>query len=229
YFQSKGKPLAVSMGDYAASGGYWISCHANRIFADPLTITGSIGIYGMIPNAAELAKKIGVTPQTVATNPAADFPSLLRPMNTEQLSAMQKMIEVGYDKFITRVATGRKMSKSKVESMAEGRVWDGATALKLGLVDQLGDLKAACDWVQKEIDKSGKSECELEYLPTLEPGFWDMIRLSQQSEFKITLIKEAAKFVPEAEYALEVANILRRRAVQSRIVPMKTEYNFMRW
>ncbi|MDE6559045.1 MAG: signal peptide peptidase SppA, partial [Muribaculaceae bacterium] len=229
YFQQKGKPLAVSMGDYAASGGYWISCHANRIFADPLSITGSIGIFGMFPNAAELARKIGVNPQYVSTNPSADFPSLFRPMNETQLGAMQKMIEEGYDKFITRVATGRKMSKTKVESIAEGRVWDGRTALKLGLVDELGDLQAACDWVSNEVRKTKESDLGYEYLPTLDPGFWDMIRLAQQSEIRITMIKEVAKFVPEAEYALEVANVLRRRSIQARIVPMQTFYGGSQW
>lgn len=228
YFQKQGKPLAVSMGDYAASGGYWISCHANRIFADPLTITGSIGIFGMIPNVAELANKIGVTPQYVSTNPDADFPSLLKPMNESQLAAMQKMIEVGYNKFIDRVATGRKMPKSKVEAIAEGRVWDGQTALKLGLVDQLGDLQAACDWVQKEVKKSGDDDCDFEYLPTLELGFWDMVRISQQSELKINMIKQISQFIPESQYAYEVANVLRRRSIQARIVPFMTEYGKMR-
>lgn len=220
YFQSQDKPLAVSMGDYAASGGYWISCHANRIFADPMTITGSIGIFGMIPNIEGLVKKIGVTPQFISTNPEADFPSLLRPMTDAQLAAMQKMIEVGYDKFITRVATGRKMSKQKVEAIAEGRVWDGATAKKLGLVDQLGSLADACEWVKGQVKKDGKDNLEIEYLPQLEPSFWDIVRISATSDAKIALIKQTAEFVPEAAYAVEVANILRRRSLQARIVPI---------
>ncbi|MDE6272217.1 MAG: signal peptide peptidase SppA [Muribaculaceae bacterium] len=219
YFQSKEKPLAVSMGDYAASGGYWISCHANRIFADPMTITGSIGIYGLIPDVSGLARKIGVTPQFVSTNPDADFPSFLRPMTEAQHAAMQKMIEKGYDQFITRVATGRKMSKQKVMTIAEGRVWDGQTALKLGLVDQLGSLSDACDWVKSQAKKDGK-EPVLEYLPNMEPSFWDMVRISTQSQMRLALIEEIGKVVPESEYAVEAANILRRRAVQARIVPI---------
>lgn len=220
YFQDQGKPLAVSMGDYAASGGYWISCEADKIYADPMTITGSIGIFGLIPDASELAHKIGVTPQFISTNPSADFPSILRPMTEPQLAAMQSMIERGYDKFITRVANGRKINKAKVESIAEGRVWDGATALKLGLVDELGNLESAIDWVKLEVNKESKGDLNVEYLPEMQPSFWDMVAISAQSQARITLMKEAAKFVPESDYALEVANILRRRAIQSRIVPI---------
>ena len=140
YFQSKGKPMAVSMGDYAASGGYWISCHANRIFADPLTITGSIGIFGLIPNVEGLAHKIGVSPQSVSTNPEADFPALYRPMTEKQQAAMQSYVERGYDEFIERVSSGRNMQESKVRTIGEGRVWDAQKALEIGLVDQLGSL-----------------------------------------------------------------------------------------
>lgn len=225
YFQSQGKPLAVSMGDYAASGGYWISCCADKIFADPLTITGSIGIFGMIPDASQLAEKVGVHPQFISTNPSADFPSLLRPMTETQHAAMQSMIEKGYDKFITRVAKGRKMDKQKVEQIAEGRVWDGKTALGLGLVDELGSLESACDWVKSQVNKNDKTDLSLEYFPETQPSFWDMVRISTQSEAKITLIKEVMKSVPEAQYAIEVANILRRRSVQARMVPYYTDYS----
>lgn len=219
YFQSKGKPLAVSMGDYAASGGYWISCHADRIFADPLTITGSIGIFGMIPNAAGLAEKVGVTPQFVSTNPDADFPSLLRPLTETQLAAMQKMIEKGYDQFLTRVATGRKMDKNKVAAIAEGRVWDGETALKLGLVDAMGNLTDATEWVRGQIKDKDREKCKVVSYPTLEPSFWDFLQMSQQSDIRLAMLKEVAGEVPEAEYAKEASYILLRRPVQARIVP----------
>lgn len=228
YFQSKGKPLAVSMGDYAASGGYWISCHANRIFADPLTITGSIGIFGMIPNASGLARKAGVTPQFISTNPDADFPSLLRPMTEAQLAAMQKMIEVGYDKFLTRVASGRKMSKQKVAAIAEGRVWDGKTALSLGLVDDLGGLYEAREWLRSQLPEKDREKCGVRSYPTLEPTFWDMVKISSQSDMRIALIKEAAGFVPEAEYAVEVANILRRKPIQARMAPYRAGWQMQR-
>lgn len=224
YFKSKGKPFAVSMGDYAASGGYWISCQADRIFADPLTVTGSIGIFGMIPNAERLAQNIGVNPQQVSTNPDVDFPSLLKPMTEPQLASMQKMVERGYDQFVGRVASGRKLSEKRVRVIAEGRVWDGQKALTLKLVDQLGGMQAAIDWVQKKIDE-GKDKgkpCKVAFYPELDNNFWSLIQLSMQNELRLTLIREAVKLAPEASYAEEMELILSRRAIQARMMPFKT-------
>lgn len=147
YFKSKNKKLAVSMGDYAASGGYWISAGADRIFAEPLTITGSIGIFGMVPNIQGLTEKIGIHPQTVSTNPEADFPKIFKPMTEGQKAALQKDVERGYTQFIERVAKGRKKSVQDVESIASGRVWDAVTAKNIGLVDELGGLQDAISWV----------------------------------------------------------------------------------
>ena len=213
YFQKKGKPLAVSMGDYAASGGYWISCHADRIFADPATITGSIGIFGLFPNAAGLMNKIGVSPQFVATNPKADFPSLFKAMDEEQMSAMQKFITKGYDRFIERVATGRKMKPEAVRRIAEGRVWDGMKAKQLGLVDDLGDLEAVVEWVRGKCKKGDK--LKVASYPSVEAGFWDMVKISMQSELQTMLIKEAVKYAPDAAYADQVSKLLRRRHEQA--------------
>lgn len=173
YFQSTGKPLAVSMGDYAASGGYWISCGANRIFADPLTITGSIGIFGLIPNVKELVNKIGVTPQTVSTNPDANFPSLFYPMTEPQQAAMQKYVERGYDKFVARVAKGRNLSEEQVRRIGEGRVWDAVKAKEIGLVDELGGLHDAVDWLAEKCDLGASYDVAL--YPTLESTMWDFI------------------------------------------------------
>lgn len=173
YFQSKGKPVAVSMGDYAASGGYWISCCSDRIFADPLTITGSIGIFGLIPNVSGLAEKIGVTPQSVSTNPEADFPDLYKPMNERQLAAMQKYVERGYDEFIKRVSEGRKMDEAKVRAIGEGRVWDAQKAKEIGLVDELGSLHDALEWVAAKENLGEKWSVAL--YPSIESTLLDMI------------------------------------------------------
>lgn len=173
YFQSKGKPLAVSMGDYAASGGYWISCCANRIFADPLTITGSIGIFGLIPNVSGLMDKIGVTPQLVSTNPEAQFPAFVTPMNETQQAGMQAFVERGYDTFVARVARGRKMTEEKVRTIGEGRVWSAGKALEIGLIDQLGGLGQAVEWVSKQC-KLGKDP-DVAIYPTIESTVWDML------------------------------------------------------
>ena len=173
YFKSTGKPFAVSMGAYAASGGYWISCGADRIFADPLTITGSIGIFGLIPNAKGLTEKLGVNPQTVNTDPEADFPNLYYPMSETQLAAMQKYVERGYDTFVARVAKGRKMDEKKVRVIGEGRVWPAEKALEIGLIDALGSTADAYRWVAAKA-KLGESYDVAEY-PTLEDDIWNMI------------------------------------------------------
>lgn len=173
YFQSKGKPLAVSMGDYAASGGYWISCHANRIFADPLTITGSIGIFGIFPNIEGLTKKIGMTPQYVYTNPDASISNIFKPFSETQKEALQKDIVRGYDEFIDRVATGRNMDPAKVREIGEGRVWGAEMALEKGLIDELGSLQDAIEWIAENKDLG--DDWTLSVYPEVETTVWDFI------------------------------------------------------
>ncbi len=138
------KPVVVSMGGMAASGGYYISCAANRIFAEPTTLTGSIGIFGLIPDASELlTEKIGLKFDVVKTNDMADMGTLSRPFNEQESAQLQKMIERGYDTFTRRVAEGRGISQDSVKVIGEGRVWTGEQGLKIGLVDELGNLDAA--------------------------------------------------------------------------------------
>lgn len=144
YFKSQDKPFYVSMGDYAASGGYYISCGADRIFADATTLTGSIGVFGMIPEASELLNnKLGIHVSFVESNPNAAFPSLVRALTPEQLQAMQNGVNDVYALFTQRVADGRDMPVDSVRTIAEGRVWVGTSALRLGLVDEIGDLQDA--------------------------------------------------------------------------------------
>ena len=143
YIKSK-KPIVVSMGDYAASGGYYISCAANYIFAEPVTITGSIGIFGMFPNLAGTADKISLNSDEVKTHENAGMMSnLFRSLTDYEKAQMQKNIERGYDTFISRVAQGRKMSKAMVDSIGHGRVWTGKQAIERKLVDELGGLDEA--------------------------------------------------------------------------------------
>lgn len=175
YFKSKGKPLAVSMGDYAASGGYWISAGADIIYADPLTVTGSIGIFGLVPNVGKLVNMIGLHPQTVSTNPGVMFPSIFYPMSADQEAALQKNVERGYDKFINRVAEGRHKSAEYIRSIAEGRVWSALQAQKLGLVDRLGGLEQAVDWVAGKADISNYNVVSY---PLPENSFWSMLASS---------------------------------------------------
>ncbi|MDD3322204.1 MAG: signal peptide peptidase SppA [Paludibacter sp.] len=137
------KPLIVSMGDYAASGGYYISCIADKIIAQPNTITGSIGIFGVIPNFKGFHEKIGVTFDGVKTNKMSDMISLDRAFTPDERNLMQNYVNRGYELFVKRCADGRKMTTDQIKNIAEGRVWTGEDALKIGLVDKLGDLSDA--------------------------------------------------------------------------------------
>ena len=140
------KPVVVSMGGMAASGGYYISCGANQIFAEPMTLTGSIGIFGMIPDASELlTQKLGLTFDVVKTNAMSDFGAMGRPFNANEAAKMQGYVNRGYELFTSRVADGRGMEQDSVKAIAEGRVWTGEQALSIGLVDKLGNLNDAVE------------------------------------------------------------------------------------
>jgi protease IV len=138
------KTMVVSFGDVAASGGYYISCPADQIVAHPNTITGSIGIFGIIPNMNELLNdKLGITTDVVKTNKNSDLLSISRPMTEYERQLMQQMIEEGYDLFISHVAEGRGMTPEQVDSIGQGRVWSGENAKEIGLVDTFGGLQDA--------------------------------------------------------------------------------------
>ena len=139
------KPVSVSMSDYAASGGYYISCAADTIVAEPTTLTGSIGIFGMVPNVKGLTDKIGLTYDVVKTNKYSDFGNIMRPFNEGEKALLQMTITEGYNTFIGRCAEGRHMTKEAIEKIAEGRVWTGEAAKELGLVDELGGIDKALD------------------------------------------------------------------------------------
>ena len=142
----KNKPVIASMGDYAASGGYYISSNASRIFSDKNTITGSIGVIALLPNAQELSNKIGVHYETVKTNRNADvMENIFRPLTAAERAAMQRSVNDFYDTFLQRCAEGRGMEVEQVKEYAEGRVWSGVDALKIGLVDYTGGLRCAID------------------------------------------------------------------------------------
>ena len=141
----KEKPVVVSMGDYAASGGYYISCGADWIVADPTTLTGSIGIFGMVPNVEGLTNKLGLKFDIVKTNKFSDFGVIGRAMNNDEKALVQMNINEGYDLFISRCAEGRNMTKEAIDKIGQGRVWTGSKALELGLVDELGGISRALE------------------------------------------------------------------------------------
>lgn len=173
YFKSKGKPLYVSMGDYAASGGYYISCGADTIFADRTTLTGSIGVFGMIPDASGLiTDKFGVNFSTVETNPNAAGIGIAQGMTPAQHAAMQRSVDNIYDLFTSRVADGRGMSQDSVKAIAEGRVWTGGRALELGLVDYLGSLGATIEAIAENLDMDPSHVVRY---PNTEEKLWEKI------------------------------------------------------
>ena len=141
----KVKPVIVSMGNVAASGGYYIAAGANKIFAEPTTITGSIGVFGTVPNMTELADKVGINAEQVGTNKNAVEYSLFEPMQESFKNQVQESIEETYRTFLKRVSEGRNMTMAQVDSVAQGRVWSGTEALQVGLVDELGNLDDAID------------------------------------------------------------------------------------
>jgi len=146
----KVKPVVVSMGDVAASGGYWISADADRIFAEPNTITGSIGVFGLLFDFQKLANNNGVTWDVVKTARLADIQTVYRPKTPQELAIYQQSVDRIYDLFLTRVASGRKLSKQRVAQIAQGRVWSGEEAKQIGLVDQIGGLDAAIQYTAKQ-------------------------------------------------------------------------------
>ena len=145
-------PVVVSMGTVAASGGYWISTYADKIYAEPNTITGSIGVIGMFMNIKEIANRHGFTFDVVKTGKFADVLSISRPKSPEEMAIIQKEVDEVYSDFLRKVAEGRNQPLAKIEKIAEGRVWSGADALELGLVDELGGLEKAIAHAAKMAD-----------------------------------------------------------------------------
>lgn len=167
-----GKPFYVSMSDMAASGGYYISCGAKKIYAEPTTLTGSIGIFGIIPNIQPLLKdKLGVNTYTVSTGQGA-MPSIMEPMTQSQRDAMQAYVNNGYELFVKRCAEGRGKSIDEIKAVAEGRVWDGQSALNHGLVDKLGGLDVALSDMAAEL---GEDIYYVTEYPAVKTKWWEML------------------------------------------------------
>ena len=180
----KVKPLVVSMGHLAASGGYWISTYGDRIFAEPTTITGSIGVFGLLPNVKKLANGHGITWDSVQTAKLANPMTLTRPKNDLELNRIQGLVDHIYEQFVAKVADSRKMKKEAVHEIAQGRVWSGREAVKLGLVDEIGGLGAAL----KHAAKMAKAENDFYVAgPEREPdALKDLLRnLSQGKSRKL--------------------------------------------
>lgn len=171
--RQKGLPVVVSMGDYAASGGYYISCGADYIYASPNTLTGSIGIFGLVPDVSGLREKVGIDIDGVGTNKFSASHMLLKGMNNDEHQLMQSMVERGYDLFTSRCAQGRHISQDSIKAIGEGRVWLGTDALKIGLVDSLGSMD---DAILKAAALAGVEHYTMAYYPKKRDFFEDFLK-----------------------------------------------------
>jgi len=175
------KPVIVSMGDVAASGGYYIACVADTIVANPTTITGSIGVFGMLPNAKKLLNKtLGVTFDGVKTNKYSDFPTITRPLGSDEKALFQNYVEAFYKVFLTRCAEGRHTTNETIDEVGQGRVWSGENAIGIQLVDVLGGIDTAIE-IAKE--KAGLTEYKIKEMPEELSPFEEMFK-GMKSEAK---------------------------------------------
>ncbi len=214
-FKSKGKTFYVSMGDYAASGGYYISSGAEKIYAEAFTLTGSIGIFGMIPCAKQLLNdKLGVNFGIVTTNANGAFPSLVEPATPYQADRLQSSINRGYELFTSRCAEGRHIPQDSIKAIGEGRVWDGKTALKIGLVDELGGLDATIEALAKRMNYR---KYQVVVYPDVEKSFWDVIAEMPTQVKANALREELGEYYP---VYMELKRIQNLEPVQARMMPM---------
>ncbi|AWG20288.1 signal peptide peptidase SppA [Flavobacterium faecale] len=216
----KVKPVVVSMGNYAASGGYYIACNANQIFAEKNTITGSIGVFGILPNFSQLTAKIGINIEQVKTNENASEYSPFVPIDEKFKAVTLEGVEHIYKTFVTHVAQGRKMTFAQVDSIAQGRVWTGNEALKIGLVDKIGNLN---DAIKAAAAMAKTKEYSTKNFPEFNKSFEDM--LSQ-----LPFVKSKSDFIKE-EIGIENYKIIQQvRKLQARkgiqvIMPYEFDIN----
>ena len=208
------KPLVVSMGNYAASGGYWISAKADYIFADPTTLTGSIGVFGTFPNLQGLLNnKIGLSFDVAKTNENADFPNLTQPLTPFQYSKLQENVVQTYDHFTKRVAEGRGLRQTYVDSIGQGRVWAGADAIELGLVDQLGDLGDAIEYAAQKANLG--NDYKVVELPKAKDFFARIMEsMNKKDEIDAALKQKLGSYYP---YYQGLENLQKNTGIQARM------------
>lgn len=206
----KSKPVIVSMGDLAASGGYYISCAADKIVTQPNTLTGSIGVFGLMFNAGNMLKnKLGITTDVYKTNPYADMGNSTRALTASEYAILQGEVDRIYDVFATRVAEGRKLTKSQVDSLGQGRVWSGVDAVKIGLADTLGGVETA---LQIAADKAGVKDYRVVSFPEQKDPF-KMILNDLSTTARMYVLKEETG--TGWEYLKAMQQILKREGIQA--------------
>lgn len=208
----KEKPVIVSMGNVAASGGYYIACAADVIVADPNTITGSIGVFGLLPNMKNFFNnKLGITIDTANTNGHSDFGSVFRPVTSFEGAVIQKSVEEIYRDFITKVGKGRKMSTDKVDSIGQGRVWSGVDAKRIGLVDELGGIEHAIALAAK---RAKLEDYKLIELPKLKDPFQEFFNDWSDDSEAMVLSKEMGEYY---QYYRSFKSMVNSKGVQARL------------
>lgn len=202
-------PVVVSMGAYAASGGYYISCGADYIYAEPTTITGSIGIFGTIPNVAKLRNKVGLDIDGIATNKHSDLEGnmLYKGMNTEDRAMMQSMVERGYDLFTSRCAAGRHVSQEYIKSVGEGRVWLGTKAKEIGLVDEMGNID---DAITKAVELAGLENYKTVYYPEKQDPFEEMLKMLDNTTEEERLMLKVKEFCSKPRIMARMEDVVIR-------------------
>lgn len=201
----KVKPVVVSMGNLAASGGYYIACNGNRIFAENNTITGSIGVFGVLPNFTTLSNRIGINTEQVSTHENAAGYSVFKPLDEKFRKVTQESVEHIYSIFVNRVAEGRDMSFAEVDSIAQGRVWSGSEALKIGLVDEIGGMDDALNYAAKLVNIK---EYRTKSFPEYEKDFRDFL-----GNMGIPFVKSKEDFIREEVGEENYQTILKIRKV----------------
>ena len=207
----KDKKVVVSMGNMAASGGYYISCAADKIISEANTLTGSIGVFGIFPNAAGLFDNMDITTDVVKTNKYADFGDISRPMRDDEKALLQGYIESFYDIFLTRCADGRGMTKEDIDKIGQGRVWTGEQALEIGLVDEIGDIDRA---IEVAAELAGISDYSIRTVVVSSDPFTEYLK-KQMGEVKSSVIREALG----SDYELynTIRTIRRTNGIQARL------------
>ena len=205
--KEKGLPVVVSMGDYAASGGYYISCNADYIYAEPTTLTGSIGIFGVVPNWGKLRDKVGLDIDGVSTNAHSDLEvnMVYKGMTPEEQAMMQRMIERGYDLFTRRCAEGRHTTQDSIKMIGEGRVWLGKDAIGIGLVDCLGNID---DAIAKAAELAGVKQYKTVYYPEKKDSMEELLKLLDGSSPEERLLREARAFAKEPRRMMQMERII---------------------
>ncbi|MDR3253040.1 MAG: signal peptide peptidase SppA [Tannerella sp.] len=213
----KDKKIVVSMGNVAASGGYYIACAADRIIAEKNTITGSIGVFGMIPTFGGLYDKLDLTTDVVKTNTFADFGDLERPMRTDEKALLQSYIENFYDVFLTRCADGRSKSKDEIDKIGQGRVWTGEQAIGLGLVDEIGDLDHA---IKVAAELAEIEDYSIKTVETSTDPISEYLK-KQMGDIRSSIVREALG--EDIRLFNSLKAIKYRRGVQA-LLPLEVEY-----